>query len=197
VRARLLEDRAGDCRVEPSLANAPPESRYPKISDGMLKPPSDAGWPKIPGLTLPPPMLITYRLDFGPEFATKGIVAFEPPIIGKAYVGLVPTVDEDGNARAGIRMPPVQVPIATYSGWNFRTPPMGSPDQLSGEAGAFYPFARRRAERTAGDSRRSIEERYMSRDQYLGKVIAAARQLIGERFWLVEDLPDLIDQAGV
>ena len=147
---------------------------------------------------LPPPILVTYRLDFGPEFRTKGLVAFEPPRIGKAFVGLVPAVDEDGNARAGIRMPFVQAPIATYSGWNFRTPEIGSADQLNGEAGSFYPFARTQAEReAAGDSRRSIEERYTSRDQYLGKVAAAARQLIGERLWLASDLPDLIDQAVV
>ena len=176
---------------------APPASRYPKISDGTLKPPAEAGWPKIPGVTLPPPMLMTYRLDFGPEFATKGLVAFEPPKIGKAFTGLVPAVDEDGNARAGIRMPFVQAPIATYSGWNFRTPSIGSADQLNGEAGSFYPFAKAHAERGAADSRRSIEERYTSRDQYVGKVIAAARQLIAERFWLAEDLLDLIDQAGI
>ena len=175
----------------------PPASRFPKISDGTLKPPAEAGWPKIPGVTFPPPMLMTYRLDFGPEFATKGIVTFEPPKIGKAFTGLVPAVDEDGNARAGIRMPLVQAPIATYSGWNFRTPAIGSADQLNGEAGSFYPFAKTRAERGAADSRRSIEERYTSRDQYVGKVIAAARQLIAERFWLADDLPDLIDQAVI
>ncbi len=172
----------------------PPDNRLPKISDGTLKPSSDAGWPKIPGVKLPPPLLITYRLDFGPEFATKGLVTFEPPRIGKAYTGLVPAVDEDGNARAGIRMPLVAVPIATYSGWNFRPVELGASDQLSGEAGAFYPFPRKRL---SGDPRRSIEERYTSRDQYLGKVIAAARVLISERLWLAEDLPDLIDQAAL
>ena len=193
VRALL---RAMDAWVVDNTA--PPASRYPRISDGTLTAPAGAGWPKIPGVRLPPPMLITYRLDFGPEFPTKGIVTFEPPNIGKAFAGLVPAVDEDGNGRAGIRLPFVEVPIATYSGWNFRTPAMGSADQLSGEAGSFYPFARTRAERTTGtDSRRSIEERYSSRDQYLGKIIAAARRLAAEGLWLPEDLPDLVDQAIV
>jgi hypothetical protein len=153
-----------------------------------------AGWPGIPGVRLPPPMLITYRLDFGPAWG-KGIVTYEPPRIGKPFVGLVPAVDEDGNARAGIRLPFIQAPIATYSGWNFRTPDIGSPDQLNGESGSFYPFARTRAERAPDDSRRSIEERYTSRDQYLGKVMEAARELLRGRLWLAEDLPDLIDQA--
>jgi len=187
VRALL---RAMDAWVVDGIA--PPSSRVPRIADGTLTKPSEAGWPKIPGVRFPPPALITYRLDFGPEFHSKGLVTFEPPKIGKPYAALVPAVDEDGNARAGIRMPQVEVPIATYSGWNFRTPAVGSSDQLNGEAGSIFPFPRRHS---PSDSRRSIEERYASRDQYLGKIVAAARQLIADRLWLTEDLPDLIDQA--
>jgi hypothetical protein len=174
---------------------APSASRYPKIADGTLTSPDAAGWPKIPGLRLPPPMLITYRLDFGPDWP-RGIVGFEPPHIGKPYVGLVPAVDQDGNARAGIRLPAVQVPVATYAGWNYRAAEIGSPDQFLGEAGSIYPFAPTRVRRPAGDSRMSIEERYTSREQYLGKIAIAARQLIGEGFLLAADLPDLIDHAA-
>ena len=35
---------------------------------------------------------------------------------------LVPAVDADGNERAGIRTPEIAVPVATYTGWNFREP---------------------------------------------------------------------------
>jgi hypothetical protein len=174
----------------------PPANRYPRISDGTLTRTAEAGWPKIPGVHLPPPALITYRLDFGPEFHSKGLVTFEPPHIGKPFAALVPAVDADGNARAGVRMPLVEVPIATYSGWNFRTPQIGSPDQLNGEAGSIFPFASTRAKRAStNDPRLSIEERYTSREQYLGKVMKAARELIEARLWLAADLPDLIDQA--
>lgn len=172
----------------------PPPSRYPKISDGTLTAPEAAGWPTIPGVRLPPPMLITYRLDFGPDFS-RGIVGFEPPHIGKRFVGLIPAVDKDGNARAGIRMPAVEVPVATYSGWNYRAANLGSADQLNGEAGSIFPFAATRAERGKGDSRLSMEERYTGREQFLGMTAVAARQLIAERFLLPADLPDLIDQA--
>ncbi len=173
----------------------PPASRYPRISDGTLTPVTEAGWPKIPGLRLPPPMLITYRLDFGPDWK-RGIVGFEPPHIGAPYVGLVPAVDPDGNARAGIRLPAIQVPIATYEGWNYRAPEIGSADQFDGEAGSIYRFSRTRAKKAAtGDSRLSIEERYTSRDEFLGKTIVAARQLVSDGFVLAEDIPDLIDQA--
>ncbi len=172
----------------------PPPSRYPHISDGTLTAPEAAGWPKIPGVHFPPPMLITYRLNFGPDWG-RGIVGFEPPNVGKPFVGLAPAVDKDGNNRAGIRLPAVQVPIATYAGWNYRAPSAGAPDQFSGEAGSFYPFARTRSERAPSDSRLSIEERYTGREQYLGKIMVAARQLVADRFLLTEDLPEAIDEA--
>jgi hypothetical protein len=175
----------------------PPPSRYPHIADGTLTAPRAAGWPVIPGIPLPPPMLITYRLDFGPDWS-RGVVTYEPPRVGTPFTGLVPAVDADGNSRAGIRMPDVQVPLATYAGWNYRAPSMGALGQLAGEAGSFYPLPRTRAERQAsGDSRLSIEERYSSREQYLGKFAIAARQLVADGFLLAEDLPEAIDRALV
>jgi hypothetical protein len=174
---------------------APPPSQLPRISDGTRTTRENAGWPKIPGVLFPPPVLITYRLDFGPKWR-EGIVDFEPPHIGKPFVSLVPAVDQNGNARAGIRLPGVEVPIATYSGWNYRAAGTGATDQFAGEAGSFFPFARTRAEREAkGDSRLSIEERYSSRDQYVGKVALAARKLVENRYLLREDVPDVIDFA--
>jgi hypothetical protein len=105
-------------------------------------------------------------------------------------------VDENGNARAGIRLPAVEVPIATYSGWNYRAAGTGATDQFAGEAGSFFPFAHTRSEREAqGDSRLSIEERYASRDQYVGRVAQAARKLVENRYLLREDVPDVIDFA--
>jgi hypothetical protein len=41
----------------------------------------------------------------------------------------------------------------------------------------------------------SIEERYASRDQYVGKVALAARKLVENRYLLREDVPDVIDFA--
>ena len=35
---------------------------------------------------------------------------------------LVTQVDADGNELSGIRLPNVAVPLATYTGWNFRSP---------------------------------------------------------------------------
>src|SRR5688572_32309091 len=38
--------------------------------------------------------------------------------IKSAFAMLVPQVDADGNELAGIRMPELSVPVATYTGWN-------------------------------------------------------------------------------
>ena len=173
----------------------PPANQVPRLADGTLTEPAKAGWPRIPGVKLPPPALITWRLDFGPDWE-RGIVSFEPPKIGKPYPVFVPAVDADGNARAGIRLPTVAVPLATYAGWNFRSAAIGSPDQLNGEAGSVHVFARTPEDRQPGDSRRSVAERYRSREEYLGRVMAAARELVAQRLYRAADLPDLIAQAG-
>lgn len=89
------------------------------------------------------------------------------------------------------------VPIATYTGWNYRPAHTGASDQFAGEAGSFFAFPATRADREArADSRLSIEERYASRDQYVGKVALAARKLVESGYLLAQDVPDVIDFAA-
>ncbi|RPH37477.1 MAG: hypothetical protein EHM91_14990, partial [Planctomycetota bacterium] len=151
----------------------PPASRYPRIDDGTLVRPEGAGWPALPGVRFPLVRNEPVRADRGPEWA-RGIVSVEPPRLGKVFPALVPAVDGDGNDRAGIRMPEIAAPLATETGWNWRHPKTGAPDALVGVVGSCLPFARTRAERERdGDPRPSVEERYRSRDEYLGRVAAA------------------------
>jgi hypothetical protein len=173
----------------------PPPSRYPTLAEGTLIPPASAGWPTIPGVRLPSPMT-TYRLDFGPDWA-RGIVTIEPPAIGKPFVSLVPAVDDAGNDRAGIRLPEIAVPLATHTGWNYRRPAIGAADRLASEIGSYLPLPRTRVVREQrGDSRRSIEERYSSRDEYLGRIARTAISLVDERYLLAEDVPEILRRAG-
>ena len=66
-------------------------------------------------------------------------------------------MDGDGNEVAGVRLPDVSEPLATYAGWNLRHPDMGAPDQLMGLLGSTIPFPPTRADREAsGDPRLSI-----------------------------------------
>jgi hypothetical protein len=174
---------------------APPPSAYPRIADGTLAPPDRAGWPAVPGFALPQQPLRAFHLNFGPDWP-KGIVSVEPPEIGKPFVVSVPALDADGNVRAGIRLPDIAVPLATHAGWNYRDASTGAPDRLAGEIGSYIPFARTKADRDrAGDPRLSIEERYRSRDEYVGKFAAAALGLVEQRYVLEEDVVDLLKRA--
>ncbi len=47
----------------------------------------------------------------------------KPAPSGKTYRTLVSKVDADGNEAAGIRLPDIAVPLATYTGWNEYKPP--------------------------------------------------------------------------
>ncbi len=173
----------------------PPRSRYPLLVEGTLTAVDKSGWPTIPGFTRPQSPMTTHRLDFGPEWS-KGIVTKEPPGIGKAFVGRVPAVDEAGNDRAGIRLPEIEVPLATHTGWNYRRPEIGAPDRLASEIGSYLPLPRTREERErTGDGRKSIAERYAGLEDYLGRISLAAVALVRDQFLLAEDVPATIERA--
>ncbi len=174
---------------------APPASAYPRIADGTLTAPDRAGWPAVPGFDLPQQPLRAFHLNFGPDWS-KGIVSVEPPEVGKPFVVKVPAVDADGNVRAGIRLPDIAVPLATQAGWNYRDASIGAPDRLAGEIGSYIPFAKTRADRErAHDPRLSIEERYRNRDEYIGRIAAAALDLVERGYVLQEDVADLLKRA--
>lgn len=186
--------RAMDAWVSEDVA--PPPSRYPRIADGTLVPRERGGWPAIPGYIFPPPQLVAYRLDFGPNWS-RGIVENEPPRIGAPFVVRVPAVDADGNDRAGIRLPEIAAPLATHFGWNYRDASIGAPEHLAGEIGSYLPFLRTRAERErSGDPRLSIEERYADKAAYMAKVTAAAEELVAQGYLLARDVPAVVRRAS-
>ncbi len=174
----------------------PPPSQYPRVADGTLVPPQSVAFPKLPGVNLPQRVKEAYRVDYGPQFK-QGVITVEPPRIGKPFPILVPQVDRDGNERAGIVLPEVAAPLATYTGWNLRDPKAGAPHEMARLSGSYIPFARTRAERErTGDPRLSIEERYQNRAHYLGLAAEAALKLIKDGYLLAEDLPALLKRAG-
>ena len=109
---------------------------------------------------------------------------------------LVTQVDADGNELSGIRLPNVAVPLATYTGWNFRSPSIGLPDEVLPLTGSFIPFPVTKAAREAAhDPRPSIEERYGSRERYRALVTDAAAKLVQERYLRGEDAPVVVERA--
>jgi hypothetical protein len=175
----------------------PPPSAYPRIDNGTLVAPDKLTFPKLPGVSVATTPHRAYRADYGPQFGTKGIVSQEPPRIGTAFPILVPQVDADGNEVAGIRVPELAVPVATYTGWNLFNERSGPPDVLSSMQGSFIPLPRTRADRDrVNDPRRAVEERYKSRDEYLGLISKAATALVANGYLLSADVPQIVEQAG-
>ena len=148
---------------------APPPSRYPRLADGTLVAAAQGAFPTLPGVQSPT-VVEQHRRD------------------GTLVPFLVPQVDADGNERAGIRTPESLVPLATYTGWNFRNASIGGTKTLVSLLGARIPLPKTAAERTAaGDPRRSIAERYASKAAYLSEAQRVAADLVRDGYLLAGD----------
>jgi hypothetical protein len=91
----------------------------------------------------------------------------------------------------------MSVPVATYTGWNLRDPKTGFAGERVSFAGSYVPLARTRADRERiSDPRPSLEERYGSRERYLGLYGEAALRQVRERLLLPEDLPDVLARGA-
>lgn len=191
---------------------APPPSQVPRLSNGTLVPPlpqSAEGFPKIPGVTYTGLKSTRYLLNYGPQFYSTGVMTIDPPVTkppifdnrenGPIYPSYVPKTDADGNDLAGVRLPDVAVPLATYTGWALRSGAQANDGCEA--AGQYIPFAKTKAERTAsGDPRPSIEERYASFAAYETAVQKAVDALIARRLMLQEDREfelKRLQQAGI
>jgi hypothetical protein len=168
---------------------APPASAYPRLDRGTLVEARRLAFPAIPGVRSP------VGLTAGPRAAN-------PHHAGGAGAGaplpfLVPQVDRDGNERAGIPLPEVAVPLATYTGWNFRAAAIGGTDKLYPLLGSYIPFPRTRAERNQRrDPRLSVEERYPTREAYLSKIDSAAAALVRSGYLLADDVAAVTRRAA-
>jgi hypothetical protein len=167
---------------------APPPSRYPRLKDHTLVRAANVAFPKLPAVTSPQTAFAGVR---GPNrlLAKDGA--------GAPLPYLVPQVDRDGNDVGGLRLPDVAVPLATYTGWNFRNNAIGGTEQFFPLMGAYIPFARTKVEREQSrDPRLSVEERYHSRDEYLKRVQDAAAPLVKDGYLLSDDVPAIVKHAG-
>lgn len=185
-----------------TTGTSPPRDRVPRRADGTLVPAvsppgapgSNRGFPSIPGVHYEGLMSTGDLLEFGPE-AEAGILTVLPPEVSSPYPVFVPRTDPDGNDIAGVRLPDIAVPLATYTGWGVRAAEYAGND-LCDAAGQQIPFHLTEADRMAvGDPRLSIEERYPGSEDYVDAVADAARRLREERLLLEEDVERSIAAA--
>jgi len=174
----------------------PPASSYPKIADGTLVPLRDYALPAIPGVNRPHEANAAYRIDFGPNWR-NGILAIQPPKVGEPFPVLVPQVDADGNERDGVRLPEISVPLATYTGWSLRDPSIGAPDQRAAMVTSYLPFPKTAAEREkTGDPRKSVAERYSSREDFVRRYTRVLDDLVKQRWILPEDREAVLSRGA-
>jgi hypothetical protein len=178
----------------------PPESRVPKLKDGTLAPPlpqSGMGFPNIPGVTYTGLKTTRYHFDYGLDFYETGIATINPPVFpfttpsyqddpgnGPIYPSFIPKTDSDGNDIAGVRLPDVTVPLATYTGWALRSGVWAN-DGCEAN-GQYIPFAPTEAAR-GSDPRASVAARYPTFNDYYTKVVTAVDDMVAQRLLLCED----------
>ena len=163
---------------------APPESRVPRIADGTLVPVDLLNFPPIPGLVI---ARAANPVDVEGDWV-------KPDPKPSPYVVLVPAVHRDGNENSGIRLPDIAVPTATYTGWNLYAPPF-APGALCDRDGSRSGFATTDTASIPGDPRPSLRSRYGDKRNYIGRLSAAAREMVRERLLLEEDVAAYIAAA--
>jgi hypothetical protein len=164
----------------------PPPSRVPTLAAGTLVEPGSTGFPVVPGATV---VRTTNRVSPPGDWVKPGRE-------DRLYRTLVSKVDADGNEAAGIRLPDIAVPLATYTGWNEYKPPYPK-GEMADRDGSCLPFAVDKAAREAsGDPRPSIAERYRSGADYVARVKAVVETLMAERLLLDEDAERYLDRAA-
>lgn len=159
---------------------APPSSRYPSRAQGTLVPAAHA-YAAIPGLNYQAQQMRAQAIE----------PTLDGPVVRGEYPLFVPRPGQDGNAIAGIRLPIVAAPRATYTGWNPVTDSEGAQD-LCTQMGGVLPLP---DHATPNDPRPSLDQLYPSPDAYVAAVRLAAAELVASRLLLPADAEAAITAA--
>ncbi len=159
---------------------APLDSVYPSLAAGTMAVPGAAP------ASLGAPDLSAIGLDFNGVYNTlsvndESVIPSLPS--NKFYVVHLPTTDGQSNDRAGVKMPDIAVPLATFKGYSLRRAGFVAGDQ-NGLSSSQLAFALTTAGKKPGDPRKSVEELYGTRAGYISAVGAAVDKLVADRLLL-------------
>ena len=170
---------------------APPPSRIPRRGDGSLVGMDEwrAQFPDIPGIATPreAQRAAAARLRAGGGGRHSGHAAAR----GRRCRGLH-RAGAGGRRRrqrrAGVKVPMVAAPLATYTGWNLRSRGHGE-GAMHEFTGSTIPLPETESVRAAtGDPRLSIERRYGDAEGYVAAMVEAAKRLVADGLMLEEDV---------
>ena len=175
----------------------PPDSKYPRIDNNtaVSRESLMESFENVPKIGFLKALPIRQRLAYG-DSVDKGLHTY-PPVEGEAFGLLVSALDSDCNEISGVRLPDLEVPLGTHTGWALRHIDIGGEGHFMPLQGSIIPFPRTELEKTHDyDPRDSIEIRYSSKDEYLQKIQIAADFLVKERYILPEDIENVVDGAS-
>lgn len=175
---------------------APPASNFPSVAAGTLVlPGTDPG-------SLGAPDLAALGLGYNGVYNSlsvndESVIPVVPS--NRFYVVQQPTTDAQGNDRAGVKMPDIAVPLATFKGYSLRRSGFVAGEQ-NGLNSSQLAFALTPAGKPATDPRQSVQELYGSKAGYLAAVDAAVDRLVADRLLLkgvggVDDAADYKNRA--
>ncbi len=150
---------------------APPPSRVPSIAAGTAVEAESVKMPAVPGFALAP----------GANRISVPVDWVDPPARLDSFYGTrVCAVDADGNEVAGIRLPPIAVPLGTYTGWNVYR---AQPGELADRDGSLIPLAGTKRVSAKPPATRAPRSKNAAgaRDAYVAKVKAVAAALVADR----------------
>jgi hypothetical protein len=180
----------------------PPPSQYPTVTAGTLVAPSQVGMPDLSALSVPSGAAATptavglsARALVNPLALTDYSSAVPVVDVARRYKIRVPKVDANGNEIAGIRMPELAVPVATYAGWNLRAQGHAKGESCS-TSGAAIPFAVSPATRSPKDSRATLAQLYRGRADYQARFGAAADSLVARGFLTALDAANVYKKGA-
>lgn len=201
--ASPVEETPIERALIPALVNwvangtPPPASQYPTVAAGTLVAPTQTatGFPSLTNVFVPSGPAATpvqLQLTFNGEYNQLFVTDYSNavPVVNTAqqYTILVPKVDANGNETTGVLVPDVSVPLATYTGWNYRGLGHAIGDGCISN-GAAIPLATNAAAEAGGtDSRATLTTLYgASRSKYQAAVSAAADALVSQGYLLQAD----------
>jgi hypothetical protein len=135
--------------------------------------------------------LINAMWDNLEQQVQSGVAPPTAPFVELQADGLTIARDDLGNARGGLRLPIMDVPLGTYGPVNQVAP--GLPDVLQGQAGLFC----RLSGTVTPLDLATLVNLYGNRETFEQRFRAASTALQGRRFLLPEDAQRDFDAAGI